>query len=174
MPTITYLHLVGTYEHLDKTISNQLSTNWTSANTGGKTPVFKSATGTNVTHSWPYATGMGDAQVHCNEDENHIFEANNSANGDMFDSFIAIVYIDVFAPDANFLKLFMKEITDIVWKINPNSATRVNKVDGTASHANTFVPPHVQWKVIRSPDPNVQLMPHASGQLKVRYYKSKA
>lgn len=170
--TIAYINLVGTYEHPDLTIKYHLSTNWTSANTNSETPIFYSATGTNVSYSWPKTFGTNE--IHCNVDELEILLPDEEANGNTYAGVKYLVYIDVFARDANLLKLFTKEVQRIIWELSPNSGTRLKKSNGTQdSSISRFGSPHIMFRKDRKMEPNIQLQPHASGVLEVIMHKLK-
>lgn len=170
---IAYLHLVGSWEDLDETIRYQIQTNWNPANTNSITPTFKSATGTNVDHSWPRATSFGTNQIHFNEEEIGDIPSEQ-ANGDFWQGMLSLVYIDVFAADANKLKSFVREINRIIWTINPNSSVRVKKSNATEdSVIDRFDPPTVKFIKERNLNPPIKIMPHTSGTLRIIWYKTK-
>lgn len=163
---------MGAWEHPDLTIKYQLSTNWTSANTNSETPIFYSATGTNVSHSWPKTFGTNE--IHCNTDDLEILIPNEEANGNTYAGVKYAVYIDVFARDANLLKLFVREVQRIIWELSPNTATRLKKSDGVNnSPISRFESPHIMFKKERKMEPNIQLQPHASGMLNIVMHKLK-
>ena len=170
--TITYINLVGSYEHFDLTVKYHLEGNWVSGNTNSETPVFYSATGTNVSHSWPRTFGTNE--IHCNEDIMQIPIPEETINGNTYQGMKSIVYIDVFARDANLLKLFCLEINRIVWELSPNSATRLKKSNGTQnSPISRFDRNTLQFKKERLMEPNMKLQPHASTEIGIIWHKLK-
>lgn len=168
--TVTYVNLAGTYEHPDLTIKYHLDTNWNAANTNSEEPTYYSAAGTNVSHSWPRTFGTNE--IHCNTEE--MESLIEEANGNTYAGVKYLVYIDIFARDANLLKLFIKEVQRIIWEISPNSGTRLLKSNGTQnSSISRFGSSHISFKKERSMEPNIKLQPHASGVLEVIMHKVK-
>lgn len=170
--TITTLHETGTYEGFDKTITYNLQQNWSSVNTSSTTPNFNSASGTNVSHSWPKTFGTNE--IHCNLDELEI--PFGEANSDTWHRMKSIVYIDVFSRDAALGKLFCREINRIIWDVlKPNSANRVVKSDGTSVSAiNSFDKTTILWKKERFLHPQTSLYAHYSGTLEIIWYQTKS
>jgi len=167
---VTYVNLVGAWEHFDKTLASRLTANWNPANTGGITPKVYSASGLNVSHSW--ARTFGTNEIHLNEDETSLQLPLEEANGNTRIGMKTLVYIDVFSNDANKLKLFMLEINRIIWELNPNSSNRIKKSNGTEnspiSHFDRYT---VYFRKEREIDPSMKIYAHASGTLGVIWYK---
>lgn len=169
--TITVLHETGSFEGFDKTIAYNLQQQWTAANTNSETPKFYSASGTNVSHSWPKTFGTNE--IHCNlEDQEFLMEI---ANSDTWHRVKAVVYIDVFARDAALGKLFCKEINRILWDVlKPNASNRVLKSDGSSNSAIAeFLKTEIQWIKEKFLHPQTSLYVHYSGQLEIIYYKTR-
>ena len=171
---ITEINLVGGWENFDLTIANLLETNWTKANTLNLEPSVNSATGHNVQTSWPGITGYGTFQIHCNVDDD-IMDPNRSALGDNFHTVLTTVRIDVFARDDTLLKLAQREINRILWENRPNSGTRINKSDGSASPIAQFENSEVDFikEQLISPDLTSD-MTHSAATLQCLWHKSKS
>jgi hypothetical protein len=168
--TVTYINDAGNWEHFDKTISARLSASWTSGNTNSETPTFHSASGTNVSQSWPRSFGTNE--IHCNEDDTQFPISSETANGNTWQGMKSLVYIDIFARDANLLKLFIREVNRIIWELNPNSGNRVKKSNGTDnSPIDHFESYTIQFIKERQLAPNMRVSAHGSGTLKIIWYK---
>ncbi len=171
--TITYVSLVGTFEEIDEVIRYNLENNWSSANTNSKTPDFSSATSINQTYAWIGKSSYKINAVVVNTDTAYpILEER--AIGDTLQGMEQLIFIDVWAKDKIGLGLNMREIDRILWEANPNSGTRINKSDTTASHIHRFEPPTITWDIERIANPTTKTVPHASGTLAVRWYKRKS
>lgn len=171
--TVTYVSLVGAFEEIDEVIRYNLENDWNSANTNSKTPDFSSATSTNQTYAWVGKSSFGTKAVVVNTDQAYpILEER--AIGDTLQGMEQLVFIDVFAHDKRHLGFYMREIDRIIWEANPNSITRINKSDGSASHIHRFEPPTIDWVIERKADSATKFTPHASGTLTVRWYKRKS
>ena len=170
--TITEIGLVGAYEHFDETVRGLVQTNWTAANTNSETPTFDSATGNNVETSWPNVTGEGLFQVHFNEDDAFLDPAVIN-NGDTFHGMVTTIYIDLFARDANLLKLGQREINRILWEIAPR-ATPLDKTDATASPIHGFEMSEMDWSKVKVNTADFSDdMVHAATKLNCQWYKLK-
>lgn len=170
--TVTTLHESGSYEGFDKTIAYNLEQNWSAANTNSETPLFYSASGTGVTHSWP-STGAS-YEIHCNLD--HLEIPDGEANGDTWHRMKSIVYIDVFTRDADLLKLTEREINRIIWDVlKPNASTRILKSNGSSNSAiNSFEKTTIQWRKERWMKPQQENYSHSSGELVIIWYQTRA
>ncbi len=171
---LTYLHDTGSWEHFDKTLEYNIETNWTAGNTNSKTPVFKSATGTNVSHSWESNYGVNS--IHFNEDEMALPLPDQHANGDSMQGFKTLVYVDIFASDANNLKLFTREVNRILWDtLAPNSSSRITKSDGSSvSPIDHFDRNWIVFQKVRTFQPQMKLKPHAAGVIGCIWYGFKS
>jgi hypothetical protein len=169
--TVTYVNESGTgFEPFDETIRAKFAANWTSANTGGLTPSFKSAFGTNVSHSWVRTFGANE--IHFNEDESTIELPTEEANGNTWIGQKTLVYIDIFASSANNLKLFIREANRIIWELNPNGANRITKSNASDNSAiDHFDRYTVMFRKERQLMPNMKIQAHASGTLGIIWYK---
>lgn len=168
--TITDTALSGTYEHLDKVIAYNLELRWNNANTNSEPPVFYSATGSNVTQSWPLTDYTNE--VHCNEAD-PMPDPNETDNGDRRHKLKTIVYVDVFARDANLLKLYIREVDRIIWEYAPNDSTRINKSDTAASNIIRYENSSLEWHTEFIKESNTQRGAHASGKLICIHYRIK-
>jgi hypothetical protein len=180
MVTISYIKLVGNFEDLDVTLAYQTTQKWPAESTGliVDTDIFiKSATGSNVPYSWDDITAVGLNQIHFNEIKETIDETNCNV-GDTYDSFISLIMVDVFAADAQTLKKIIRAINNIIWKIDPNGvgSQTVLKSNGTeASHIGNFSPAYIDFNndPLNSSNAQAKDKVHASGILKVRFFKTK-
>ncbi|MFB5646211.1 MAG: hypothetical protein ACE5R3_06420 [Nitrosopumilaceae archaeon] len=170
---VSYVNLSGTRELPDVTMRALVEDNWTAANiTGTITPVFQSATeepdflaeddlsdDNLITFTW-----VGDERV---DDPD-----NNEPNGDSIHHFRHIVRVDIWAEDMVRLRDFMDEVNNIIWSNSPNSATRLNKSDASASETDYFTNAGVDFDRIE-PETDVDFKPSVSGIIELHYRKNK-
>jgi len=169
---ITYVNLVGAHEHFDKTLAKAYEDNWSIANVGeDEKPKFKNATDQNVDYSWPRT--LGNRELHFNQDDQDMEVKAEIANGNTFKGMKTIVFIDIFCRNANQLKNYIKEFNRITWDVlKPDSVTRINKTDATASAIDHFESYNIQFRKERSVKAeNTNKQAHATGQIVVKWYQ---
>ena len=169
--TVTFRNLSGVREPLDKTIRAIFFNNWTKNNTKGITPKFESDTeekdfvaredGTgpnNVLVSWISRTRTDDPEQEALGDSIHLWQE--------------LVVVEIHAESLALLLLFEDEINRIIWENRPNSATRLNKANGSASHIEYFGNSEMTFERIE-PDDEDDVIPKSTGDLVGFYYKNK-
>jgi hypothetical protein len=168
---ITFINLVGAREAPDKIIRFRLQTNWLSANTLSKTPVFQSDS------EEPDALAENDYA-----DENMVTvrwikterqsDKANEPNGDTIHHWIHTLVIDLWGESMAMALLMQDEINRILWTISPNNNTPLLKSDGSSSEADYFTETEILFERI-APNSKIDNRPSFAGTLEINFRKLK-
>lgn len=170
--TVSFTNLVGTRENLDKTIRDLLQDNWTAANISGTiTPQFESDTESpdqlaRSDNSSINAVRIGFAGRERYKPDDLDF------NGDDKHSWFTRLLIEVQGESLTVMTQMEDEVNRILWTYAPNSSTRLNKSDATASEAAFFEDTEILFQRLE-PDTDVDQFPTSQGELIIVYFKRK-
>jgi len=144
-------NLSGTFENFDDTLRKWFHGNWTASNTSSITPQFHSPSGIDSEQVGSSFYKSGVAWFDNEQEDEIVFNVRNTVIDPEFTSstsvvaYVTDVYIDIQARDSDLAWKFANEIDNIILSNFPDSSTRINKTDGTASAIATFDQPAIEW-----------------------------
>jgi len=168
---ISFTNLSGTRENLDKTIRDLLQDNWTASNISGTiTPQFESDTespdqlarfdnsSVNAVRISLFARERADEEGDYNGDDKHLWRFR--------------LLVDCQGESLTVMTQMEDEINRILWTYAPNSGTRLNKSDGSASEAAYFDKTEIQFNRLEPKGEDDQF-PTSQGELIIYYWRIK-
>ena len=170
--TITFQHLVGTFEPVDKTIAFHIEADWDKDNTNDNVPTFENGTDEPDYNAQFDRSGPNTILVNTIENETEDLE-DDEVNSDTIHKFEEQVVITIVAESRADRIRFENEINRILWEASPNAGTRLTKSDGTNSHINRFKKSEVTFRRIELPDNDTLSLEGSEGILTIVYYKFK-
>ena len=169
--TVTFTNLSGSRENLDKTIRALLEDNWTASNiTGTITPAFESDTEEPDQLARPDNSYVNAIRISIFSRERA--EEDGDYNGDDKHLWKFRLLVECQAEDLTVLLDFEDEINRILWENRPNSATRLNKSNGSASEAAFFEKSEIQFNRLE-PQAEDDQTPTSQGELLIYYWRIK-
>ncbi len=172
-------NLSGTFENFDDTLRKWFYDNWTNSNTNSITPRFESPSGRNNEQVGSSFYKSGVAWFDNEQNDEIMFNVRDTVVDPDFTSstsvvaYITDVYIDIQAKDADLAWKFANEIDRIIINNFPNSATRINKTDGSASAIATFDLPAIEWINGTQPETEAQFSGiRLSGVIGCRWFRT--
>lgn len=172
--TISFRHLEGTVESLDKTIAYHITSNWTSANTNSITPDFENATTQPDYSAQMDRTGPNKVLINIVSRKKVGIDQGNEPNGDGVHEWVTVITIDVYAEDITTLSLFEDEINRILWTVAPNNYLRLKKSNGTQnSEAEFFEENELEFERITPDEGKIADVPGSQALLAIHWFKDK-
>jgi hypothetical protein len=140
---MTIDNLSGSWENFDDTLRNWYYDNWNSSNTRGITPRFISPSGQNDDQTGSSFSKYAVAWFDNEQEDQIVFNVRSTtvdtdvSTGNVM-AYFSDVFIDVQAVDSELGHLFANELNRITFQNKPDSGTRINKTDGSASAISLF------------------------------------
>ena len=171
---ITFSHLVGTIEPIDKTLWYHITIEWDNSNTNSITPVFEN--GTDEPDYRAQFDRSGPNKILFNTlNKLTDNQAPDEVNSDTIHAVNEEIVITIVAESREVRYLFENEVNRILWELSPNSTTRLTKSgDVEDSHIDRFLKSEVQFNQIDLPDDNTAYLIGSEGILTCVYYKFKS
>lgn len=167
--TVTFQHLVGSYENVDKTIAYNLENNWDQTKTSNVTPAFEN--GTDEPDFKAQFDAIGPNTILVNTIHRDLDVTDDEVNSDTVHSVYEEIVITIVA-ESRLMRISLEdEVNRILWELNVNSANRVNKSDGSNSHIDHFVKSEISFLEIDIDGIDSTNFQSSEGTLTVVYYK---
>lgn len=167
--TVTYQHLVGSFENLDKTMAFHIGDDWDNTNTNSVTPIVENGTD-EPDYEAQFDCG-GANKILVNTIDRDFTLTDDEVNSDTVHSVREEIIITVIAESREMRILIENEINRILWELSPNSSTRLTKSDSSNSHVDHFEKSEVSFAQIDLPDNEWAFMQGSEGSLFCIYYK---
>lgn len=182
--TITYQYLQGSWEEPEETLRAWFKSKWDSAQTGGKTPVFKSPQGTDAEDPSSSIEKVEVAWKDGGDKENLIvfnqrgtYQKRNDTAGNHVIPIVYEIYTDVFAEDPQLAGLFTKHMNDILQDYLAVDLVKIKKCNTTEDSAiSGFDMEQIEWSNPMNPSNEFKDLwssVHRTGIIKPIVYKIK-
>lgn len=139
---ITYQGLQGAWEEPEETLRAWFKSKWNPAQTGGKTPIFRSPQGTDSEDASLATERLEVAWKDGHDKENLIVfnqrgmsQKRNDTAGNHVVPLVYHVYVDIFAEDTQLAGLFARHINDILQDNFAVDLTPIKKSNGIENSA---------------------------------------
>ena len=163
--TVTFQHLVGSYENVDKTIAYNLSNDWTYSTT----PTFEN--GTDEPDYKAQFDAVGPNSILVNTVERDLERTDDEVNSDTIHSVYEKIAITIVAESRLMRIALEDEVNRILWEHNLNSGNRLLKSDSSNSHIDHYEKSEVTFVEIDVPGTESYNFSGSEGFLTVVYYK---
>ena len=171
--TVTFTHLSGSRENLDKTIRALLENNWTASNiTGTITPDFQSDTEEPDQLARPDNSYVNTIRVNYSSRTRYNPD-DLDFNGDDKHAWLCTLFIECQGESLQVLLDLEDEVNRILWENRPNSATRLAKSGGADSEVAFFEDSEVEFERLE-PEAEDDQTPTSQAELKLVYFKTKS
>jgi hypothetical protein len=168
---VSFSHLVGDIESIDKTIWYHVTLEWDNSNTNSITPVFEN--GIDEPDYIAQFDRSGPNKILFNS-INKLTEdkSDQEVNSDTIHAVEEEILITIVAESREARYLFENEINRIIWELSPNSSIRLTKSgDVEDSHVDHFKKSEVQFNEIELPNNETAYLIGSEGTLTCIYYK---
>jgi hypothetical protein len=166
---ISFTNLIGSRENLDKTIRYQLQTGWVSANVSGVTPKFYSDTEESDNMATVDEAALNSVRVNLFSRER---TADTDVNGDDKHTWKFRLLIEIQGESLSILTQMEDEVNRILWTLSPNTNTRLNKSDGSASEVAWFEESELTFNRIQA-EGETDFTPISQAELICIYFRIK-